>query len=77
MKQIGQRPKKIVIDLNLLNTLNTEGCPACGGKFSLGEMTVPAFGKWNGLKLVHEKDTVFNNKTNSYIDKNMLGEVKS
>ena len=75
MKQNRQNPKKVIMDLNQLNLLNTEGCPACGEKISLGEMAVPSLGKWNGLKLVHEKDAVFNNKTNTYVDKNRLSKI--
>lgn len=60
---------KIIIDLEKVNTLNEDGCPACGGKFSLGEMAVPACGAWAGLKYIHEKDAVFDPKRKAYVDR--------
>jgi len=60
---------KIIIDLEKVNSLNAEGCPACGGKFSLGETAVLACGAWDGVKYIHEKDAVFDPKTQAYVDR--------
>ena len=37
-----------MIDFENLNTLNTEGCPACRHKFTLDETVVLACGAWGG-----------------------------
>jgi hypothetical protein len=63
----NKRPK-VIIDLNLINTLS-EGCPACGMKFSLGDMTVPAIGSWGGPKLIHENEAVFDEKAQCYVER--------
>ncbi len=62
--------QKMMIDLETLNTLNAEGCPACGRKFELGDTVVLACGAWEGPpKYVHEKDAVFDAKTNGYVER--------
>ena len=49
-----------IIDLEKLNTLNAEGCIACGRKFALGETVVKACGAWEGPpKLIHENEAVW------------------
>jgi len=49
-----------IIDLEKLNTLNAEGCAACGRKFTLGETVVKACGAWEGPpKLIHENEAVW------------------
>lgn len=61
---------KILLDLERVNSLNSEGCPACGCKFSLGEMAVLACGAWDGgPKYIHENEAVFDRKTNTFIEK--------
>lgn len=61
---------KILLDLEKVNSLNSEGCAACGRKFSLGEMAVLACGAWNGgPKYIHENEAVFDRKTNTFIEK--------
>lgn len=62
--------QKMMIDLETLNTLNAEGCPACGRKFELGDTVVLACGAWEGPpRYVHEKDAVFDAKTNGYVER--------
>jgi hypothetical protein len=50
--------KKFLIDLEKLNTLGAQGCPACGRSFELGEVIVLARGSWEGQKYIHEDDAV-------------------
>lgn len=50
---VSNKKVRVLIDLEKLNTLNAEGCLACGKKFSLGEEVVLALGKWQGLKYIH------------------------
>lgn len=62
--------RKMMIDLESLNTLNAEGCPACGRKFELGDTVVLACGAWEGPpKYVHEKEAVFDAKSNGYVER--------
>ncbi|NVM57947.1 MAG: hypothetical protein HWN51_07505 [Desulfobacterales bacterium] len=60
---------KILIDLEKLNTLNAEGCLACGKKFSLGEEVVLARGKWEGFKYIHENEARLDKKTNTHYER--------
>jgi hypothetical protein len=63
------KSQKIIINLELLNTLNEDGCPVCGKKFTLGEPVVLACGDWgNKKKLIHENEAIYNKKTKSYIE---------
>lgn len=69
MNQNAQSRLKVIIDLEILNSTNTEGCASCGKKFTLGETAVYACGGWEGgLKLVHENEAVFDNTTSQYIE---------
>lgn len=53
-------PTKIMLDLEKLNTLNADKCPACGGSFSLGETLVLACGAWGDhQKYIHESEAVY------------------
>ena len=62
--------RKMMIDLESLNPLNAEGCPACGRKFELGDTVVLACGAWEGPpKYVHEKEAVFDAKSNGYVER--------
>ncbi|MBR9980725.1 MAG: hypothetical protein KFF50_06835 [Desulfatitalea sp.] len=62
--------QKFIIDLEKLNTLNAEGCPACGQKFALGEPVVVACGAWEGgTKVIHENEAVFDRHTQSYVER--------
>lgn len=65
-----QKRKKYIIDLEKLNSLNEEGCPACGRKFTLGETAVMACGAWEGgPKLIHEGEAVYDERTSSYFER--------
>jgi len=61
--------QKIMIDLEKLNSLNAEGCPACKRKFTLGEMVVLACGPWQGAKYIHENEAVFDKTTSAYFER--------
>jgi hypothetical protein len=67
---------KILIDLEKLNTLNTEGCPACGRKFALGEAVVLACGNWEGERYIHEDEAIFDKKTNSHYERRYYEAMK-
>ena len=59
-----------MIDLETLNRLNSEGCAACGGKFTLGETVVAAVGSWKGgRRYIHEREAAFDAVTASYYEK--------
>ncbi len=60
---------RILVDLEKLNTLNKEGCPACGRKFTLGEEVVLARGNWEGLKHIHENEASYDKKTNEHFQR--------
>ena len=61
---------KTIIDLEKLNSLNDEGCPACGGKFTLGEPVVLACGAWEGEpKLIHENEAIYDEATATYFER--------
>ena len=61
---------KTIIDLEKLNSLNEEGCPACGRKFTLGEPVVLACGAWEGKpKLIHENEAIFDQATVTYFER--------
>ena len=64
-----EKESRILIDLEKLNTLNEEGCAACGGKFTLGELVVLARGQWKGRKFVHENEAFFDKRTNEYYER--------
>ena len=62
--------QKFIIDLSKLNELNTEGCPACGRKFTLGETVVVACGAWEGgAKVIHENEAVWDRKSSSFVER--------
>ncbi len=60
---------KIIIDLEKLNTLNPDGCPACGKNFELGEPVVLACGKWEGERYIHEDEAILDRKANAYYER--------
>jgi hypothetical protein len=65
----GKGPSYI-IDLEKLNTLNAEGCAACGRKFTLGETVVKACGAWDGPpKFIHENEAVWDKSTAGFIER--------
>jgi hypothetical protein len=61
--------QKIMIDLEKLNRLNSEGCPACKREFTLGETVVLACGPWRGAKYIHEAEAVFDKTTSAYYER--------
>jgi hypothetical protein len=62
--------QKIMIDLKRLNELNTDGCPACGRGFTLGETAVVACGAWEGgAKLIHENEAVWDTENRNYVER--------
>jgi hypothetical protein len=67
---------RILVDLEKLNTLNAEGCLACGQKFTLGEEVVLARGKWQGFKYIHENEAVFDKKTNEHCEQKSYAAMK-
>jgi hypothetical protein len=67
---------KTLIDLEKLNTLNPEGCPACRRKFALGEAVVLACGNWQGKRYIHEDEATFDKKTNSYYELRYYEAIK-
>jgi len=63
-------PNKFILDLEMLNTYNSEGCLACGQKFSLGETVVAACGPWgDGRKMIHENEAVYDKKSEAYVER--------
>jgi hypothetical protein len=59
-----------IIDLEKLNLLNAEGCPACGHKFNLGDPVVMACGAWEGgPRLIHANEAVRDPESGSYVEK--------
>jgi hypothetical protein len=70
MSDTGKKRKTFMIDLETLNRLNAEGCPACGKKFSLGDTVVVACGAWEGgSKVVHENEAVYDGGSGSYVER--------
>ncbi|MBW2340032.1 MAG: hypothetical protein JRF50_06740 [Deltaproteobacteria bacterium] len=67
---------KTLIDLEKLNTLGSEACPACGRKFEFGEAVVSACGNWEGQKYIHEDEATFDKGTNSYHDRRHYEAMK-
>ena len=61
--------KRILIDLEKLNTIGAQGCPACGRSFELGESVVPACGNWEGQKYIHESEAVFDKSTGLHYER--------
>lgn len=64
------KAEKLMLDLEKVNTLNAEGCPACGKKFSLGDTVVLSCGAWEGdSKYIHENEAVFDPKRRIYMER--------
>jgi hypothetical protein len=65
-----RKPPTMIINLEMLNRLNAEGCPACGRKFNLGDPVVRACGAWEGgPRLIHENEAVFDAGSGGYVEK--------
>jgi|GEM_PF-356869 len=51
--------REVIMNLEMFNRTDSQSCPACGKKFSLGESVVLAAGDWrDDLRLIHEKETI-------------------
>jgi hypothetical protein len=74
---VAYKGPKTLIDLEKLNTLNPEGCPACGRQFELGEAVVLAGGNWPGKRFIHEDEATFDKKTNSYYERKYYRDKSS
>ena len=73
-KKSGQ---SFIIDLEKLNTLNSEGCVSCGRKFTLGEMVVKACGAWEGEpKFIHESEAVWDSTTAGFVERRCYESMK-
>lgn len=72
-----QKPNTTIVDLEKLNTLNSEGCASCGRKFELGESIVLACGAWDGPpKYVHEKEAVYDAETAGFVERRCFESKK-
>ena len=70
MAVFNKNRQTFIIDLEKLNTLNAEGCAACGRKFTLGETVVKACGAWEGPpKIIHESEAVWDTATCGFIER--------
>ncbi len=70
MVAFNKKGQTFIIDLEKLNTLNSEGCAACGRKFTLGETVVKACGAWEGdLKFIHENEAVWDTTTSGFFER--------
>jgi hypothetical protein len=77
MTRNKRKKHQSIIDLQKLNELNAEGCPACGRKFSLGDPVVIACGAWDGPpKYVHENEAIFDKNTDSYFERRCYASRK-
>jgi hypothetical protein len=77
MTKNKRKKHQSIIDLQKLNELNEEGCPACGRKFNLGEPVVIACGAWDGPpKYVHENEAIFDKNTDSYFERRCYASRK-
>ena len=78
MTAIEKKKQTFIIDLEKLNTLNAEGCAACGRKFALGETVVRACGAWEGPpKLIHENEAVWDIGSSSFMERRCYESRKS
>ena len=70
MAVFNRKGQTFIIDLEKLNTLNAEGCAACGRKFTLGDTVVKACGAWEGPpKVIHESEAVWDTATSGFIER--------
>ena len=78
MSAAAKKRNTFIIDLEKLNSLNAEGCAACGRKFTLGETVVKACGAWDGPpKLIHENEAVWDGNSTTYIERRCYDSRKS
>jgi hypothetical protein len=70
MTATDKKRQTFIIDLEKLNSLNAEGCAACGRKFTLGETVVKACGAWEGPpKLIHQNEAVWDVNSATYFER--------
>lgn len=75
MNIANYKPQKILLDLEKLNELNSNGY---AGKFSLGETVVLACGGWtDGPRYISENQAIYDKATNSFWEKNCFHARKS
>ncbi len=61
---------QMIMDLEHLNKFNSQGCPACGQKFNLGDPVVVACGAWEGgPKVIHEREAVYDPVNLEYVER--------
>ena len=78
MNEMNACKPKIIMDLEALNASNAVGCPACGGKFSLGETAVLACGAWgSGPRYIHENEAVRDAQTSQYYERKYYASLKA
>ena len=78
MTTSAKKRQTTIIDLEKLNTLNTEGCAACGRKFTLGETVVRACGAWEGPpKLIHENEAVWDENSATFFERRCYDSRKN
>jgi hypothetical protein len=58
-----------IMDREML-MINSDGCPACGRKFTLGDPVVSAQGPWGEEPaLIHASEAVFDPKIQMYVER--------
>ena len=73
-----KKKRGFIMDLERLNHYNSEGCLACGHKFSLGDPVVVACGAWeNGPRVIHEYEAVFDHTSGEYVERRCYSARKS
>ena len=78
MSAADKKRSTFIIDLEKLNSLNAEGCAACGRKFTLGEIVVKACGAWEGPpRLIHENEAVWDAGSAAYFERGCYESRKS
>lgn len=67
MHQIPNSPRKMILDLENLNTLNARGY---AGKFCLGDTVVLACGAWSGgPRWLHEHEAILDRRSGTYFER--------
>jgi hypothetical protein len=78
MNEMNACKPKIIMDLEMLNTTNAEGCPACGRKFNLGDTAVLACGAWGeGARYIHENEAVQDARTSRYFERRYYASLSA
>ena len=78
MNDMNACKPKIVMDLEILNVTNAQGCVACGRKFSLGDTAVLACGAWGSTpRYIHENEAVQDAETARYFERGYFRSLKA